>query len=371
MSRLAMTQNKRFERNDHRYRVKKPSARACINYFLDNNKNRVDVLQYNSEPGYCFGLTEKQLKTGKSIKADDNWYSLDLRPGYIVDRTHVLSKAHQNSIDMQKQIEKDTPVLERCEEILAGDPLDPEFGPCTCYKNASDAIKSTASQWVQYFVDKVEYKNYRADKAKWDQKKSDKREELKNKIVGYSTCNVCGVAHTNCEDPWRNTGDWRRCGGGGLCQNECKYKDAEVTRRLQTWENNNPKPTQVDNPGSGPSDIPSNTFQCCTNIIQNVTVDDTAEVLQNCSQKIILNEAEKEEQGQLDKDLQEKLVNTQQDIIDLDNDTTDTTDTTDPESKSNTTMIIIVVAAVLFVILVGFLIWYFYFYRHATPSVSD
>ena len=354
MSQLKMTDDTMFRYKNWKYRSTESNPTKCIKHFLQSsNKTRVDILQYKHDTNYCYGMTESQLKTGNSGN-NDNWSSLDLRPGYIVGGTHVISPAHQDLIDMQEQIEKDTPATEHCHDVVAGDPLDPEYGPCTCYLNAADAINSTAMLWSQYFVDKTEYQNYLVEKAEWDQDKSDEKERLKAKR-GDQTCGtVANYPDCNKKIP---TGDWEKdhyqnCGVGSKGWT-CRYSSSGINKRLQTWQNNHPKPTKVNSPGSGPSDIPSSVFQCCTNIVQGVTVDDTAEILQNCSQNITLNEEEREEQNQLDEELQEKLTNTTQGIEDLD-------DTSKSESKSNTTIIIAIVAALVFFILVGFLIWYFY-----------
>ena len=125
---------------------------------------------------------------------------------------------------------------------------------------------------------------------------------------------------------------------------------------LETWENQNPRPKKVDYPGSGPSDISPSIFQCCANIIEkDITIENSAQIMQTCSQTIILNEEEREKQDKLDEELQESIVITKQKIEDLD----DTKDT-----KSNTPTIIAIVVAIVIVILIGALTWlYFNIYK--------
>ena len=353
-----MTQDRVFTFKNWKYRTIQSSPTACVNSFLTSNKEKVDVIQYNYSKNYCYGITDDE-NVARDSQPQTGWASLDLRPGYIRHGTYIMSPAHQNLIDMQEQIEKDTPATDHCHDVVAGGAQSnpEEFGPCSCYLKAAAAIQDTAMLWSEYFFDKAAYKNYSDEKAEWDQAKRDERERLKT-IRSYAKTGACGTQQ-NCnkkspQSDWENTG--HRRGKGWGCQSECRYSIKGINKRLETWENNHRPPKKVDNPGSGPSDIPSSIFQCCTNIIQDVTIDDTSEILQNCSQKISLNEEEREEQNQLDNDLQETLVNTRQNVRDLD-DTKDTKDTKDP--KSNTTIIIAIVVSIVFIFLLGALVWYF------------
>ena len=88
-----MTQGKKFPwapYTSYLYRSKGTlSPSECVQHFLTpSNRDRIDVIQYDHEKNYCYGITKGDLKTGNS-QTNANWSSLDLRPGYIEDGSLV------------------------------------------------------------------------------------------------------------------------------------------------------------------------------------------------------------------------------------------------------------------------------------------
>ena len=365
MSRLQMTDGQVFPYSYYRNEViDVDSPSACVRYFLNNNLPQIDVIQYDHVNNKCYGIQDKYI-VGASV-SDPNWSSLDLRPGYISGGTHFLSLAHQNVSNMEEQIKESSPAVEHCIAIVNGGPAanPSEHVLCSCYLKAASAIQKTVLSWESYLADKKAYKTFIDKEAAWTQRQSDERERLKSlrsdskdeDAPRWASCGPYGPLEHDCAGDTKNAGGHKTCHNGTMKQLKCMYKNTEVESRVATWENQNPRPKKVDYPGSGPSDISPSIFQCCANIIEkDITIENSAQIMQTCSQTITLNKEEREKQDKLDEELQESIVNTKQKIEDLD----DTKDT-----KSNTPTIIAIVVAIVIVILIGALTWlYFNIYK--------
>jgi len=128
-------------------------------------------------------------------------------------------------------------------------------------------------------------------------------------------CGACG-SQQNCRDKspkgdWKNTGtrESNRC--GGLCRSNCMYSDKGLTNHVETWVSNNPSPRAVDQ-AIPPQNFASYNFQCCLNIVSDVTIEKSGEILQQCSQTIIdnLSSEEKAEEKEEQNTLTSRLIST-------------------------------------------------------------
>ena len=86
---------KYFPYQYYRYKSSnQPSAEACVKHFLTpSNRHRIDIINYRYDTQLCLGLYTQPSETGSfsegqltppgNSKNNNNWSSLDLRPGYI------------------------------------------------------------------------------------------------------------------------------------------------------------------------------------------------------------------------------------------------------------------------------------------------
>lgn len=101
--------------------------------------------------------------------------------------------------------------------------------------------------------------------------------------------------------------------GEVCCKQKCALESRAVTTRLNDWEAKNPRPVEVDLPNA-PRNFSSSNFQCCVNLVSNVTVENSAQILQECSQQIVnhLSPEEKAEEEKHHQELRDKLISTQE-----------------------------------------------------------
>ena len=128
---------------------------------------------------------------------------------------------------------------------------------------------------------------------------------------------------------------------------------------MATWTVHNSEPEPPQKPDL-PEAICAANFQCCINLIDNVAIENSAQILQSCSQEInsALPPAERDEAEDYEQGLEDAAVNTQLAI----------TNRAKERGKTNITLIIIIsVTIVILIIIVVLIIIYG---RKQTPSLK-
>ena len=222
--------------------------------------------------------------------------------------TPILPEENLN--DIYKIVNQFSPLEDFCSNLSSNDALK---SSCSCYIAALGTMKEKLVQWGEYYQNKFLRETWLDDQHSWEQRERTEREAYTKKR-SYAGCGACGT-QPNCnkkslQGNWENTGHRTGCNLLG-CKSECKYSTKGLNALMATWRVANPPPREVDQ-ATPPQNFGSNNFQCCTNIISDVTVENSGEILQECSQEIINNlspEAKEEEEKQ-QQELSDLLIGT-------------------------------------------------------------
>ena len=274
----------------------------------------------------------------------------------------IPTPAEQNQIDLQNTIDKSN-----AKELFC-DSLDPTSAPlelsteCDCYRTSIEFIQSDLQMWAEYNRKNEAYDNYIDDKKAWDQAKLAQRDKY-SKVKTLHSTGTCGT-QPNCNQKtikgdWENTGA-REQHGVLRCRSECRYTPKGLDALMATWTVKNSEPEPPQKPDL-PEAISAANFQCCINLIDNVAIENSAQILQSCSQEINSalppdkrDEAEDYEQG-----LEDAAINTQLAI---------TNRAKEKEKTTNITLIIIISVTIVILIIIVVLI--LIYGRKQTPSLK-
>jgi hypothetical protein len=268
----------------------------------------------------------------------------------------IPTPAEQQELDLRDTLDEASTLEKACYELRNSDDApDSKLASCSCYEGALALVRSDLAKWAEYNRKNEAYNNYLDDKAAWDQRFREKREEY-SKIRGYANCGACGTQQ-NCnkralQGNWENTGTRTTCNAFG-CKSQCKYSKKGLDSLMESWTVTYPPPDEPQDPPI-PEGIQSAKFQCCVNEISgDITLEEASSILQSCSQTIAddldLSSADKKKVDEEEGQRREEGINLKEAI-----------DTR--EGGLNTILIIIlsVVGGILFALLVGLGGWWYH-----------
>ena len=263
-------------------------------------------------------------------------------PSFEPTPPEMGTPAEENEKELQKTIDTSNAKQIFCENLPAEDALE---AACSCYIASLAIIKDELTKWATYNVKNEAYDKYIDDKDDWDQRKRTQREEY-TKVRKSANCGSLAVYQDCSKKP--SVGQWANdhkttstCTLGRRWI--CKYSTKGLDDLMVTWTVANPPPKEPQKPDI-PADISAVNFQCCSNLIKNVTIDKSAEILQSCSQTINneLNDDEKKDSDDFERDLGDLAKQTQDQVSNREK----------TRNKTNITLIIVISVAIVIILII-------------------
>ena len=172
---------------------------------------------------------------------------------------------------------------------------------CACSASSSalqSALTSYENQFTLYNTEQANYSTYVNAQAKWLELYNTEQNSFSSQRQGSSTCAPAGNCQNSaggCQNGWGSdgtiSGNVDNCNIWGVstgCRVQCSPNQATISNHMSSWQNSNPAPAVVVNPGNSPSAPSGINIQCCSQLFSNITANSVnfSDINQQCGQKI-------------------------------------------------------------------------------------